>query len=72
MQDVKFFLLDYRRSLGALQYLHIWHDNSGRGRFTSWFLKYVIVRDLQTMEKTYFICQNWLAVDEDDGMVRLL
>jgi hypothetical protein len=27
----------------------VWHDNSGKGSSASWFLTYVIVRDLQTM-----------------------
>ena len=57
------------RSLGALNYIHIWHDNSGGGASASWFLKYIIVRDLQTMEKFYFICQKWFAVEKDDGIV---
>ena len=39
----------------------------------SWFLKCVIVHDLQTRENFYFICQRWLAVEKDDGLIdRLL
>jgi hypothetical protein len=48
----------------------VWHDDSGEGSSASWFLKYVIVRDLQTMDKSYFICQQWLAANKDDGLVR--
>ena len=51
----------------------MWHDNSGRGGMASWFLKCVIVHDLQTRENFYFICQRWLAVEKDDGLIdRLL
>ena len=57
------------RPLGSLNYIRIWHDNTGEGDSASWFLKYIIVRDLQTMEKFHFICQRWLAVEEDDGKV---
>ena len=58
------------RSLGVLNYVRIWHDNAGgSGSSSSWFLKYLIVRDLQTLEKSYFICQQWLAVEEDGGNV---
>jgi hypothetical protein len=32
-------------------------------------LKYIIVCDLQTLEKSYFICQKWFAVEKDDGCV---
>ena len=39
----------------------------------SWFLKCVILHDLQTREKFYFICQKWLAVEKEDGLIdRLL
>ncbi len=47
--------------------MKLWHDNSGKGDFASWFLKYLIVHDLQTREKFYFICQDWLAVEKSDG-----
>ena len=57
------------RSLGLLNYIRIWHDNSGGGSSSSWFLKYLIVRDLQTMEKFYFLSQRWFAVEKDDGKV---
>jgi hypothetical protein len=55
--------------LGLLNYIRIWHDNTGEGASASWFLKYVIVRDLQTMEKFHFICQTWFAVERDDEKV---
>jgi polycystin 1L2 len=55
--------------LGDLTYLKIWHDNSGIGDKTSWFLSYVIVIDLQTNEEFYFFCQNWLALEQGDGKI---
>jgi len=55
--------------LGNLLYMRIWHDNSGKGDNASWFLKYIIVHDLQTREKFYFICQDWLAVEKSDGKI---
>ena len=57
------------KSLGSLNHLRIWHDNSGKGSSPSWFLKYIIIRDLQTMEKSYFICQQWLSMVKGDGKV---
>ncbi len=60
---------DCFRSLGLLNYLRLWHDNTGHGQSASWFLKYIIVRDLQTMEKFHFIAQRWFAVEKDDGKV---
>ena len=52
-----------------MNYLIIWHDNSGKGDNASWFLKFIIVHDLQTREKFYFICQDWLAVEKGDGQI---
>lgn len=57
------------RSLGYLHAIRIWHDNTGGGSSSSWFLKYLIIRDLQTMEKFHFISQRWFAVEKDDGKV---
>lgn len=67
------FLMTTSSPLGQLSYMRLWHDNSGKGKYASWFLKYVIVVDLQTKEKNYFIANRWFAVEEDDGQVdRLL
>ncbi|XP_070533290.1 polycystin-1-like protein 2 isoform X1 [Ptychodera flava] len=67
------FVMTTRLSLGSLTYLRIWHDNSGKGSDASWFLDKVCVLDLQTGQRYFFICNRWLAVEEDDGMVdRLL
>lgn len=52
--------------------MNIWHDNSGEGSKASWFLKYIIIRDFQTNEKYYFICQNWLSIEHDDGLIERL
>ncbi|CAF0940715.1 unnamed protein product [Adineta steineri] len=63
------FIVAVPKSLGLLNYIRIWHDNTGEGSSASWFLKYIIVRDLQSMDKFYFICQQWLAVEKDDGRI---
>ena len=47
--------------------IKIGHDNSGKTpNQASWYLKQIIVHDLQTREKTYFICEKWFALDRDD------
>ena len=56
-------------SLGPLNYIRVWHDNSGKGRQASWFLKLIIVHDLQTREQFFFICENWLALNKGDGVI---
>ena len=49
--------------------MKLWNDNSGKGCEASWFLKHVIVHDLQTREKFYFICEKWLALEKGDGRI---
>ncbi|CAF3754605.1 unnamed protein product [Adineta steineri] len=63
------FIIAVPKSLGLLDYIRIWHDNTGEGSSASWFLKYIIVRDLQTLDKSYFISQQWFAVEKDDGRI---
>ncbi len=66
------FFPSHCRSLGLLNYIRLWHDNTGQGSSASWFLKYIIIRDLQSMNKFHFIAQRWFAVEKDDGKVVLL
>lgn len=55
-----------------MNHLRLWHDNSGRSK-CAWFLKYVIVHDLQTREKYFFIGNKWFAFNKQDGLIdRLL
>ena len=50
--------------------IKIWHDNSGKtNNDSSWYLKQIIVHDLQTRNKLYFICEKWLAVDKEDFQI---
>ena len=70
--DINAFVMSVPRCLGPLNYLHIWHDNSGQGSMASWFLKQILVRDLQTMETFYFITQRWFGVEKDDGKIERL
>ncbi|KAJ8037623.1 Polycystic kidney disease protein 1-like 2 [Holothuria leucospilota] len=63
------FLMSVERPLGTLNYMRIWHDNSGRGDKQSWYLKYIAIRDLQTKERFYFIVNRWFSVVDDDGQV---
>ncbi|ESP04060.1 hypothetical protein LOTGIDRAFT_73820, partial [Lottia gigantea] len=63
------YVLSVEGPLGPPSFLRIWHDNSGPGKSKSWYLDQVQLTDLQTGEKFFFLCDRWLAVEEDDGMV---
>ena len=57
------------RPLGPIQFARIWHDNSGKGKFQGWYCRSMMVHDLQTKEKFFFIVNDWLALEEADGQV---
>ncbi|KAG2455201.1 PKD1 protein, partial [Polypterus senegalus] len=52
-------------SLGNIWKIQIWHDNKGLS--PSWFPQYVIVKDLQSGKKNFFLINDWLSVDNDDN-----
>lgn len=39
------------------------------GSSPSWYFSRLQVQDLQTGDKYFFICEQWLSVDDEDGMV---
>ena len=61
------FRIHLPMSLGEIEYIHIWHDNSGKD--PSWFLSHAIVMDLQTGRKLTFFCNDWFAVEKGDGKI---
>ncbi|GFS42903.1 polycystic kidney disease protein 1-like 2 [Trichonephila inaurata madagascariensis] len=66
------FIMSVPRCLGQLNYLRIWHDNSGQGKNASWYLKHVVVKDIITGYKYEFIAERWFAVEEGDGLIDFL
>ena len=64
------FLVTTTGSLGPLDYLRIWHDNTGSD--PAWFLNRVVVLDSETGRAENFLCYCWLAVDEGDGQIQRL
>ncbi|XP_076592785.1 polycystin-1-like protein 2 [Chaetodon auriga] len=55
------FLLTTHFSLGDLQSIRLWHDNSGV--HPAWYVNKVMVQDLDSGQKWHFLCNSWLAVD---------
>uniref|UniRef100_A0A8C9XN42 Polycystic kidney disease 1 like 2a n=1 Tax=Sander lucioperca TaxID=283035 RepID=A0A8C9XN42_SANLU len=55
------FLLTTHFSLGDLQSIRLWHDNSGA--HPAWYVNKVMVQDLESGQKWHFLCNSWLAVD---------
>ncbi|XP_077374484.1 polycystin-1-like protein 2 [Festucalex cinctus] len=55
------FLLTTHFSLGELQSIRLWHDNSGA--HPAWYVNKVMVQDLESGQKWHFLCNSWLAVD---------
>ncbi|CAN0377946.1 unnamed protein product [Lampetra planeri] len=67
---VRCFVLSTTRYYGRPIQLRIWLDTSGDDIGNkSWFLSEVVLCDTRTDEQFYFVCNNWLAVDQGDGRV---
>ncbi|XP_072168407.1 polycystin family receptor for egg jelly-like [Diadema setosum] len=67
--SINSFLMTVPRPLGLLTYVRIWHDNSGGGGQAGWFLSRISIMDLQTGKEFFFLCEQWLAVEQGDGAV---
>lgn len=65
--EIDQFLLTVPQTLGSIKEIHIWHNNVGKS--PAWYLFRVLIRDLQTDSKWWFVCDRWLAVEEGDGSV---
>nr|XP_047124259.1 uncharacterized protein LOC105844851 [Hydra vulgaris] len=59
------FIMATQSTLGDLDFIHLWHDNSGGG----WYVKNIIIIDLQTEKKFVFLGHCWVAVDR--GLCKL-
>ncbi|XP_036441849.1 polycystic kidney disease protein 1-like 2 [Colossoma macropomum] len=62
---VDMFLLTTPVSLGELQSIRLWHDNSGK--HPAWYVNKVMVQDVETGQKWHFLCSSWLAIDMGEG-----
>ncbi|KAL7854792.1 hypothetical protein SRHO_G00169820 [Serrasalmus rhombeus] len=62
---VDVFLMATPVSLGELQSIRLWHDNSGK--HPAWYVNKVMVQDLETGQKWHFLCSSWLAIDMGEG-----
>ncbi|XP_073691874.1 polycystin-1-like protein 2 [Garra rufa] len=55
------FLLTTPFSLGELQSIRLWHDNSGQ--HPAWYVNKVMVQNLENGQKWHFLCNSWLSID---------
>ncbi|KAF7660845.1 hypothetical protein LDENG_00274440 [Lucifuga dentata] len=61
---VDMFLITTPYSLGDLQGIRLWHNNSGAN--PAWYVSNVVVQDLKTEQQWHFLCNSWLAIDVGD------
>ena len=59
----------YALDLGELESIRIRHDDSGL--LSGWYLEDVTVEIQDTERSWYFLCDRWLARDQDDGQIDL-
>lgn len=65
--SVSSFVVKLPNVLGRLNYVRLWHDNSGPS--PSWNLHQIVIRRVATDQKWFFIFNRWLAVEKDDGQI---
>ena len=61
------FVIHLPASLGEVQYIHLWHDNSGK--HPSWFLSHLIIKNLQTGKQWTFLGNSWFALEKGHGKI---
>nr|XP_042902048.1 polycystic kidney disease 1-related protein [Parasteatoda tepidariorum] len=61
------FLLSTPESLGPLVKIEVMHNNYGLS--PSWYLKDVLIKDLETGYSYTFNCYKWLSAEKDDGLI---
>jgi len=67
--SINTFVASLPDSLHSPIMIKLWHDNSGSS--PSWYVNQVVIKNLETEEKWYFLCSRWLAVDREDGKVEV-
>lgn len=65
--SVNTFTVSLPRNLGPLYKIRMWHDNKGDS--PGWFLLDVVITELKSQQKWYFIANRWLAVEKGSGEV---
>ncbi|XP_044284043.1 polycystic kidney disease protein 1-like 3 [Varanus komodoensis] len=61
------FLLATWTPLGELHAVRLWHSNTGPS--PSWFVRRLVISDLQAGKKWHFLAGRWLAVELGDGQL---
>ncbi|XP_073684860.1 polycystin-1 [Garra rufa] len=63
------FQVETDANLGEIWKIRIWHDNTGLD--PSWYLKHVIVWDIQTENMFFFLVEDWLSVENEKNSGRV-
>ena len=67
--SVNHFTLCLPESLGQLFKIELWHDDTGEN--SAWFVQDVSIVDNQTNKEWYFLARRWLALDKEDGELKI-
>ena len=70
--DVNVFLMKTQYHLGTPVYVRVWHDCSGEDSKQGWHLSKIVIVDRSDGQWYLFLCNKWLALDEDDAMTSRL
>ncbi|XP_065069836.1 uncharacterized protein LOC135694887 isoform X2 [Rhopilema esculentum] len=65
--QINAFKVAFDAPIKDLTDIRLWHDNAGDS--PGWYLSRVYVEDLRTNKTYLFICERWLAVELEDGVI---
>ncbi|XP_031548818.1 uncharacterized protein LOC116286409 [Actinia tenebrosa] len=61
------FIVLLPKDIGKIHFLRIWHDMTGPS--SSWYLNYIIVRNIKTGAQFNFVSDQWFALEKEDGAI---
>lgn len=60
--SVMYYIMSVSEPLGELDYIYVWHDNSGGGSNASWYLARIDIEDIQKKERFFLFLENFTRV----------
>jgi polycystin 1L2 len=63
------FLLTTNTWLGTMSHIRLWHDNTGS--HPGWYPLRILIRDIYSNTKYYFLLNSWFAAEKGAGTVSI-
>ena len=64
------FIVLLPTDIGKIHLVRVWHDMTGPS--SSWYLNYIIIRNIKTGAQFNFVSDRWFALEKEDGAIERL